>query len=46
MIVKCNVTDCIYNDGDYCAAGTIEINEYNSRDGINNCDTYQSKERG
>jgi hypothetical protein len=25
MIVKCEIKNCIYNDGDYCIAGSIEI---------------------
>jgi hypothetical protein len=41
MIVKCDVTDCIYNESCKCEAGTIDITP-NTNMGIGHieCTTY------
>jgi hypothetical protein len=46
MIVKCDVTDCIYNNNCKCEAGTIEINLGHDTEGIGRieCGTYASKQ--
>lgn len=43
MIVKCNMTDCIYNSHGLCEAGTIELTDFRSghhKYGHSMCQTF------
>ena len=45
MIVKCQIRNCIYNDGDYCDAGEIIISKvFNYRE-YWECQTGRPKQR-
>jgi hypothetical protein len=42
VLVKCDVTDCIYNEHGKCEAGVISIAEVSGK--IVECETFQLRE--